>query len=221
MNDSKQKNTFSFLFKKTIFFSSMLLITFNLYSSNKNVSFDAREDQKKGYIVVFKAKKNINNKVMRISSSHSLDISQQYNELNGFSAQLSSQDKRRLVNDQRIDYIEKDNIAYLAQSSSLWGLDRINQKNLPLDGQKNFVLTGENVNIYILDSGVMIKHPEFGSRAQYGWNLVDNKKESEDCIGHGTHVAGLVAGKTYGIAKKSRIIAIKAFNCKGEAKTSH
>lgn len=102
-----------------------------------------------------------------------------------------------------------------------WGLDRIDQRKLPLDNQYSVRDSGENVWIYVVDSGIRASHEEFEGRAQEGYDFVNNERDSSmDCTGHGTHVAGIIAGKRFGVARKARIIAIKVFGCDNKAKSS-
>ena len=94
-----------------------------------------------------------------------------------------------------------------------WGLDRIDQRDRPLDGNYNYEGTGEGVDVYVIDTGLWINHQEFQGRIGLGRNVVFNEDSSNynDCNGHGTHVAGIVAGTTFGVAKKANIYPVKAF----------
>jgi subtilisin family serine protease len=96
-----------------------------------------------------------------------------------------------------------------------WGLDRIDQRNLPLDNTYNYSTTADNVNVYVIDTGIDISHPDFGGRAHYGWDFVDNDAIADDCNGHGTAVAGAVGGSDFGVAKGVTLYAVKVLNCQG------
>jgi hypothetical protein len=101
-----------------------------------------------------------------------------------------------------------------------WGLDRINQVSLPLDGNAamSAIGSGDGVDVYVMDSGVNVEHADFEGRALWGLNRVDS--DNSDCSGHGTHVAGTVISRRFGVAKKARVIAVKVLACTGESRWS-
>ncbi|WP_459794099.1 S8 family serine peptidase, partial [Arthrobacter sp. AD-310] len=101
------------------------------------------------------------------------------------------------------------------QQSPPWGLDRIDQKTLPLSATFTPPSSGAGVNAYIVDSGVLAGHTEFGGRVASGWTAVNDGRGSSDCNGHGTHVSGVVAGKTYGVAKAATIVPVRVLDCNG------
>lgn len=101
-------------------------------------------------------------------------------------------------------------------AATSWGLDRIDQRNLPLDGQFDVLGTGANTTGYILDSGIEFGHSEFGGRAVAGFDAVGDGRDGQDCNGHGTHVAGTVGGKTFGIARSAKLVSVRVVDCTGE-----
>ncbi|MGW0434117.1 S8 family peptidase [Micromonospora sp. NPDC003197] len=137
--------------------------------------------------------------------------------LNGFETKMSEQDAKRLAADPSVAYVEQNHTVTLAttQTNPPWGLDRIDQANLPLSTTYNYTSTGSGVVAYIIDTGIHISHTDFGGRATHGYDAVDNALPAADCNGHGTHVAGTVGGRTYGVAKQVRLVGVRVLNCSG------
>ncbi|MFE5537764.1 S8 family peptidase [Streptomyces sp. NPDC056492] len=108
----------------------------------------------------------------------------------------------------------------LRSPSQSWGLDRINQKELPLDNDFTTEGNGAGVTAYILDTGIDYAHTEFGTRASFGFDAVGDGRNGQDCNGHGTHVAGTVAGKTYGVAGKANVVSVRVLDCAGKGEYS-
>lgn len=107
----------------------------------------------------------------------------------------------------------------LAPAAS-WGLDRIDQAALPLDGDFTTAGNGQGVNAYILDTGIDYAHVEFGGRATFGFDAVGDKRRGLDCRGHGTHVAGTVGGNTFGVARKATLVSVRVLDCQGAGTVS-
>jgi subtilisin family serine protease len=136
--------------------------------------------------------------------------------LKGFAGALSTADLKRLRRDPNVAYIQADHVLTLSdtQPGATWGLDRIDQRNLPLNGTYTYTPTGAGVTAYIIDTGIRFDHAEFGGRAVTGYDAVDGGA-ADDCNGHGTHVSGTVGGTTYGVAKAVRLVAVRVLNCQG------
>ncbi|MGJ8664481.1 MAG: S8 family peptidase [Marinicella sp.] len=123
----------------------------------------------------------------------------------------------RLLSDPRVDYIEADQVVRLnaTQTNATWGLDRIDQANLPLNNTYNYDFDGTGVNAYVVDTGVRITHSQFGSRGRSGYTAINDGNGTNDCQGHGTHVAGTIGSSTYGVAKDATIYAVRVLGCDG------
>jgi subtilisin family serine protease len=134
----------------------------------------------------------------------------------GFSGRMSAAAARRLAADPAVSYVEQDRRVSIeaTQTSATWGLDRIDQQALPLDTHYSYG-PASNVTAYIIDTGVRMTHTEFAGRVRSGYDFVDNDADATDCQGHGTHVAGTVGGKTYGVAKDVKLVAVRVLDCSG------
>ena len=142
--------------------------------------------------------------------------------LTGFAGNLPEQAVFGLSHNPNIEFIEADQVITIdaTQSPATWGLDRIDQRNLPLNNSYTYNFTGAGVTAYIIDTGIRVTHNEFGGRASSGYDFVDNDTNADDCHGHGTHVAGTVGGSTYGVAKGVSLKAVRVLNCSGSGTTS-
>ena len=130
-----------------------------------------------------------------------------------------------LESDPRVAYVEPDRVARIVatdatQTGATWGLDRIDQANLPLNSTYTYPNTGGGVHAYIIDTGVLITHTQFTGRIGTGFSAVGSSTSYVDCNGHGTHVAGTVGGTTYGVAKQVTIHPVRVLDCNGSGSNS-
>ena len=136
--------------------------------------------------------------------------------LKGFTLRLTPTLAAQLPQlDARVAYVERNAPvhALVSQSSAPWGLDRIDQRTLPLSTTYNYTATGAGVTAYIVDTGIRYTHTQFGGRAVFGFDSFGGT--GADCHGHGTHVAGTVGGATYGVAKSVNLIGVRVLDCAG------
>ncbi|AXG80701.1 S8 family peptidase [Streptomyces paludis] len=143
--------------------------------------------------------------------------------LNGYAAKLTETQAKRLAADPAVALVEQDQKVSIdaTQTNAPWGLDRIDQTNLPLNGTFTYPdSAGSGVTAYVIDTGVRITHAQFGGRASYGYNSFTGGSAANDDQGHGTHVASTVAGSTYGVAKAARVVAVKVLDSTGGGTTA-
>ncbi|MEU9410486.1 S8 family peptidase [Streptomyces sp. NPDC048281] len=176
-----------------------------------------------------------------VAARYGAKISHTYGTvLNGYAVEASAAQAGRLAADSRVASVVQDSRVRLAgtqtdtQTSTRtntrsstqkhppsWGLDRVDQAGLPLNGAYTSPgSAGAGVTVYVIDTGVRITHAHFGGRASYGWDFVGNDRSAGDGNGHGTHVAGIIAGTRYGVAKKARIVSVRVLDDTGSGTTA-
>ena len=140
--------------------------------------------------------------------------------LNGFAVEMSAEDAERLSQDFRVKFVEEDGVvtADATQNNPPWGLDRIDQRNRPLNAIYTFNWTGSGVRAYVIDTGIRTTHTQFGGRASNVFDAFGGN--GQDCNGHGTHVAGTIGGSTFGVAKSALLRGVRVLNCSGSGSNS-
>jgi len=176
------------------------------------------------YIVVFKdgtVGEAVEAAIAEAAQAPETRLHYRYTEvLNGFAAELPERAVQALLRNPHVAYVEVDQVVTIdaTQSPATWGIDRIDQRALPLSNSYTYTNTGAGVTAYIIDTGILISHTEFGGRASIGFDAYGGN--GIDCNGHGTHVAGTVGGNTYGVAKGVSLVAVRVLDCAGSGTTS-
>jgi subtilisin family serine protease len=142
---------------------------------------------------------------------------------NGFAASMSEQQAKRLAADPNVAMVQQNQVLSVTTDQPnppSWGLDRVDQRDLPLNNNYSYATTASNVHAYIIDTGADLDHPDFGGRMSSGFDAIDGGPAEDTRQGHGTHVAGTVGGTTYGLAKGVNLVAVRVLNDAGSGTTA-
>jgi subtilisin family serine protease len=174
------------------------------------------------YIVVFRdaavARTRVSANARSLVDRHGGSVARTYSSaLRGFEVRASEKVAARIAADPSVAFVEQNHTVWATGTQTnppSWGLDRIDQRNLPLNQSYTYPNTAGAVRAYIIDTGIRFSHNDFGGRAASGFDAVDGGS-ADDCNGHGTHVAGTVGGTAYGVAKTVQLVGVRVLNCQG------
>ncbi|MEU4550655.1 peptidase inhibitor I9 [Micromonospora violae] len=178
---------------------------------------------KDSYIVVLKdAKANpaeVGTSATALTKQYGGAVTHTYTRsIRGFAARMNEAQAKKLAGNSAVAYVEQNRKVTKTDTqlnTPSWGLDRLDQIFAPLNKRYIYPNTASNVHAYVIDTGIRISHQEFGGRASYGYDFVDNDPVASDCDGHGTHVAGTLGGTNYGVAKAVKLVAVRVLDCEG------
>ncbi len=188
------------------------------------VSAKGSEPILNSYIVVYKdVVQDVDGESRDLAARHGGKVKHTYKyALKGMAVEMSAAQAAALASDPRVSYVEQDQVMSIStvQSNATWGIDRIDQRALPLSGTYTYNADGTGVTVYIIDTGINFTHAEYSGRATTGVDEITAGGTAADCNGHGSHVSGTVGGTTYGVAKKVKLVAVRVLDCNGSGSTS-
>ncbi|XP_006825321.1 aqualysin-1-like [Saccoglossus kowalevskii] len=178
--------------------------------------YKARDPIENSYLVKIKDDQNIDQFVKKLPVLR-MSVTKRYKSFNGIAVTALPKYISMLQHMPEVEYIEQDGIY---KTSVEWGCDRIDQRNLPLNGAMNIYGDGSGAHVYIIDTGLRHTHQEYQGRASYFWDF-DESNRGDDCNGHGTHCGGTSAGITVGIATSASLYSVRVLNCMGAGSTAN
>jgi subtilisin family serine protease len=178
------------------------------------------------YVVVFKdtvTRDGVDGAARGLASRHGGTVGHTYrNALRGFEARMSEANARRLAADPSVAYVEQSHLMTISDTQApvpSWGLDRIDQRALPLNNSYTYPTVASTVRAYIIDTGIRFTHTDFGGRAVSGFDAIDGGT-ADDCHGHGSHVSGTTGGTSFGVAKGVALVGVRVLDCTGSGTTA-
>ncbi|WP_410603998.1 S8 family peptidase [Amycolatopsis sp. lyj-90] len=166
---------------------------------------------------------NVASQAQGLTGQYGTTLSRTYGSaLNGFSIKADEAAAKRLAADPQVAYVVQNKTFKISETQDnppSWGLDRVDQADLPLDNKYTYPTKADNVTAYVIDTGVRGSHKDFGDRATGGKDFVDNDDTPNDEHGHGTHVAGTIGGTDHGLAKGAKIVGVRVLDANGSGTT--
>ncbi|MCA1778385.1 MAG: S8 family peptidase [Xanthomonadaceae bacterium] len=217
--------------------TGLFMISLSMISTAQPLTFDevkfvtAEKPVAGEYIVVLKeesarlatesrsASPDVRTVANSIAAQYPVSIERSFTHvLRGFVIKADKRAIASLLLDERIAFIEENGVVrakQTTQNNATWGLDRIDQRDRPLNGTYIYDNAAPNVRAYIIDTGIRASHSQFGGRVLSGFTAINDGRGSDDCNGHGTHVAGTVGASTYGVAKSVLLVPVRVLGCQG------
>ncbi|HSP14369.1 MAG TPA: S8 family peptidase [Thermoanaerobaculia bacterium] len=198
--------------RTALLFASIALVAMAAHSGEGNVRRSTRRIPGR-YIVVLAAGADTAAVADTVRNLHGSRIQHTYQRgVKGLAVEISDADAQVLARDSRVQFVEEDSTV---SAATTWGLDRVDQRFLPLNGSYVSGESGAGVTVYVIDTGILAEHSDFAGRVATGFNAIGDNGGTADCNGHGTHVAGVVGGSAYGVAKSATLVPVRVLDCNG------